>query len=235
VSSRKAQVVLPVARGDDEAGWVARAKDETVRALEEAVKAAGSAPPDDERWERIWVSVSPEARAALDEAMGLAGKVLGATSPRWQRLEAICQEYLGAHSERMERARPVQDEVFHTAVSDWLAAAKAGLEAETRWAFLDAAEPVAAPEGPSSVDPHHLDGELRRLADMRDRWDELVGHLAMLFRDLGLWKDALFASFGHYCSLCRSRHNSHYADRRITPRHLAESFSPRRSSAPYAA
>ncbi len=201
VSARKAQVVLPVARGDDEAGWVARAKDETVRALEAAVKEAGGAPADDdERWQRIWVNASPQALAALDEAMGLAGKLLGATSPKSQRLEAICQEYLGAHSERVESAREPEDEVFHTSVGNWLEAAKAALEAETRWAFLDAAEPVATPEGPASVDPQHLDGELRRLVVMREGWDELVGHLAMLFRDLGLWQDALFASFGHYCS-----------------------------------
>jgi len=96
VSARKAQVVLPVARGDAEAGWVARAQSETVRALEAAVKAAGCAPADDdERWERIWADLSPAARASVDEAMALAGKLLGATAPRWQRLEAICQEYLG--------------------------------------------------------------------------------------------------------------------------------------------
>src|SRR5207237_4728930 len=31
------------------------------------------------------------------------------------------------------------------------------------------------------------------------RWDEVCGRLAMLFRMLGLWRDARFASFAHYC------------------------------------
>ena len=35
---------------------------------------------------------------------------------------------------------------------------------------------------------------------MRDRWDELVGHLGMLLRMLGLWRDMKFQSFAHYCA-----------------------------------
>jgi 5-methylcytosine-specific restriction endonuclease McrA len=35
---------------------------------------------------------------------------------------------------------------------------------------------------------------------MRDRWDDLVGHLGLLVVNLGLWRDMQFASFGHYCA-----------------------------------
>jgi len=66
-----------------------------------------------------------------------------------------------------------------------LESAKEWLEKESaQWAFLDQVGPVAAP-GPSldaETDPRRLDEELRRLADLRARWDEVFGHLAMLFR-----------------------------------------------------
>jgi 5-methylcytosine-specific restriction endonuclease McrA len=45
-----------------------------------------------------------------------------------------------------------------------------------------------------------LDEELRRLASMRDGWDELVGHLGMLLQTLTLWRDMGFQSFAHYAA-----------------------------------
>jgi hypothetical protein len=98
VSARKAQAVLPLARGQDEEQWVARAQTETVRALEAAVRAAGPADvAEEEGWDLVCVPLSPEGRATLDQALELAGKHLGPGAPQWQRLEAICQEYLAAH------------------------------------------------------------------------------------------------------------------------------------------
>jgi hypothetical protein len=97
------------------------------------------------------------------------------------------------------------DEV-ERAPDPWLEEMKAALEEETRcWEALAEVEPVEAPlppgeEATGSIDPWLLDAELRRLAAMRDRWDELVGHLALLVRSLGLWRELQFASFGHYCS-----------------------------------
>ena len=52
----------------------------------------------------------------------------------------------------------------------------------------------------TETDPWVLDAELRRLANLRKRCDEPFGHVAMLMQMLGLWRDAGFASFGHYCS-----------------------------------
>jgi len=99
VTVRQAEAILPVARGEAEEVWVARARSgETVRRLKAAVKAAtGSEHDEDEAWERVSVPVSPEARPVVDKAMELAGKLLGHTAPKWQRVEAICEEYLGAH------------------------------------------------------------------------------------------------------------------------------------------
>jgi hypothetical protein len=203
VSARKAETVLPVARGDDEAVWVERARGETVRALATAVKAArGSEPEADEPWERVSMSIGPEARATLDEAMALAGKLLGAAAPKWQRLEAICEEFLGSHP--LPEGDVIAARLDHQPVSDALEAAKGWLEEETRsWSFLDAFQPVPAPLDEGAFDyagVGRLDAELRRLAAMRDRWDELVGHLALLVRSCGLWRDLQFASFGHYCT-----------------------------------
>src|SRR6266545_5238073 len=58
VSARKAQVILPLASSTDEAAWVERARTETVRALEVAVRAArGDAAQAsvqvEEEWERV--------------------------------------------------------------------------------------------------------------------------------------------------------------------------------------
>jgi hypothetical protein len=252
VSARKAQAVLSVARGEDEAAWTGRARAETVRALEAAVREArcgttvagdrpagaggndelaaapsiaaaltlarragdavvasastagtSAAGADDESWEQVHVGMTEDDRAKLDRAMAVAGRVLGASAPRWQRLEAICQEYLGAHATDDLDAEEV-GAVEHAAVAEWLEGAKEALEQELdRWDFLEPVPPVAAPVGPDDAadhaDPLALDRRLRELARMRSRWDVLLGHLAMLMRTVGLWREAGFASFGHYC------------------------------------
>ncbi len=283
VSARKAQAVLPVALGETEAGWVERARVETVRALEAAVReelraraglartaaastdaaalgdgsevAAGESSPsldpsEETEWERVVLDVSEECRPKLEEALSLAGRLLGATSPRWQRLEAICQEYLGTHPEapdpreKLPPDRPfgawvgnvwvdgLRPESLGGPVSRGLEPLEAWLEVEMKnWWFLEKVESVEAPRleslgtgehgdlagglvgsgasegGPvgggsaegGPIDPRRVDAELRSLAALRERWDEVLGHLAMLVRYVGLWQDAKFASFAHYC------------------------------------
>ncbi|MFL5411366.1 MAG: HNH endonuclease [Myxococcales bacterium] len=202
ITPRKAEILLRSARADEE--WLSRARNRTVRGLEADVSNATGEPPaavDEERWERICVPVSAEGQATVDEAIALARKALGATAPKSACLEVICQEYLGAH------AAPDDDDgadaVLHASVPPpWLEPLKAWLEQETaQWSFLDRVEPVAVPvpSEPVEEDAWLLDEELRRLVRLRRRWDEVFGHLAMLFRMLGLWRDARFASFAHYC------------------------------------
>jgi 5-methylcytosine-specific restriction endonuclease McrA len=204
VSARRAETVLPVARGEGEERWVALARTETVRALAAAVRAESAArPDDDEQWERVSVQLTPEGRAKVDEAMALAGKLLGATAPKWQRLEVMCEEFLGAHP--VEASPDEESGVLSGPVADWVEAARAGLEEEYgRWAFLTEVAPVeaevsAALDG-GARDPERVDEELRRLASMRDGWDELVGHLGMLLQTLTLWRDMGFQSFAHYAA-----------------------------------
>jgi hypothetical protein len=213
VSVRKAQAILPLAVDEAEAQWVARARAETVRALEAAAHARRPLRDgEDEMWDRLDLGLAPEGRAVVDEALALAGKVVGAGAPKWQRLEALCEEYLGAHP-----VEPHEDEASAgDAVRQSVAAVKEGLEAEmAQWLWLDEMHAETSPErAPSDaveaplpdsaqepfVDVLQLDPDLRRLAAMRTRWDELLGHVAMLLQWTGLWRDMRFASFGHYCS-----------------------------------
>ena len=86
-------------------------------------------------------------------------------------------------------------------MADWLEAAKEGLEAEmNRWDFLEPIAPVPAPisDEHGETDVCRLDARLQELSAMRGRWDVLLGHLAMLMKNVGLWRDCGFASFAHY-------------------------------------
>jgi hypothetical protein len=213
VSVRKAQAVLPLAAGDAEAEWVARARANTVRALEAAARAGRPARDgEEEEWDRLDIELPPDGRAVVDRALALAGKVLGAAAPKSQRLEAICMEYLGAHP-----VEPREDEASAgEPVGPSLEALKEGLEAEMQqWRWLDECHAAGPPERctggaveapvPDSaeepfVDALRLDEDLRRIAAMRDRWDGLLGHLAMLLQRTWLWRDMKFASFGQYCA-----------------------------------
>ncbi len=195
LSSRKAQCILPVALGEQEERWIARAKEMTVRELEAAVRA----PEVEEQWNRVEVMLTPDQRKTVDKALELARKVVGATAPRWQLLEALCQEFLAAHPEPEDE--PGEEAVLRFELQERLNAVKEGLEHETRrWAALEPVDGVAAPEDDTAVVPFELDERLRELGSMRDRWDGLVGHLALLMRALGLWRDLGFANFGHYCT-----------------------------------
>jgi hypothetical protein len=210
VSTRKAQAVLPLAIGKAEAEWVARARVETVRALEQAARERAPREGDDETWERIDLPLTPEQRAVVDEALALAGRVHGGNPPRWKRIEALCQEYLGAHP-----VEPTPDERVELPSEPSLADMKAGLEHEMeRWVWLEELHasrsgergpggPVAAPVPGSADEPAdllQLDADVRRLAGMRRSWDALLGRLAMLVQWSGVWRDMRFASFGHYSS-----------------------------------
>jgi hypothetical protein len=108
VSIRKAEAVMPLARGEAEELWVARARRLTVRALVAAVKKAGAGDVDnDEEWERFCADVPAARRAPLDEALDVAGKILGANAPKWERLRALCEEYVGGHDHAAGAPDPI--------------------------------------------------------------------------------------------------------------------------------
>jgi hypothetical protein len=240
VSIRAAEEIVPVAVGVDEAAWVERARALTVRALVAAVRDARAcaspsaatdagdlgdealATPGEEPWQRVSLEVTSGSRDALLRALDLAGRVLGEGAPRWQRLEAVAQEYLGAHGgdeadeevvagtlatwrgesleDRPGTTRAVSEEAGAAAAPGWRAELEAYLEEETRrWEFLEEVPPVAASPLDEDAHPVRLDATLRELAALRERWESLLGHLALLVRMLGLWRDLQFVSFAHYC------------------------------------
>ncbi len=197
VSFKKVEAVLPVAKGDAEVFWVARARRETVSAL---LKAALGGAAKEEAFDTVWVELEDGERATVDRAMGVAGRLLGAASPRWQRLEAMCQEFLGAHPEQDDGGVEAAVHAARSKPADGFDL-EAWLEQEyERWSFLYQADPVPAPEaGVDDMDrARRIDARLRELAAMRRGWDELLGHLCLLLVNTGLWRDMKFADLGHY-------------------------------------
>ena len=193
--------MLPVARGEAEADWVARARKETVRALQAAVKdPSGRDPEEDEQWDRVCIDIPAAGRQRFDEAIALAGKALRANVPKWERLVVLCQECIGAHA--TPDGEGLSDPVPAVPVDDWMEPAKKWLEEQSaRWAALMQVSPVAVWEPIPDVhaDAHGLHEQLRRLASQRDEWDPVFGHLAMLLQRTQAWRLLGFASFGHYC------------------------------------
>jgi hypothetical protein len=203
VRFRAAQVVLPIAIGEAEAVWVERAAAETVRALEKAVEEAKGKPEADEEWGRLTVHCTPEEREVIDAALQVAGKELPGTQ-RFERLEAMGQEYLGEF--------PLEDEptagpsgvgsLFRVSRgSEALARRKAELESETnRWAMLEPVADAGAPEidFDALTDAADIDARLRELARMQNGWDEIVGYRAHILQRSGIHLLLGFATFRQY-------------------------------------
>src|SRR5882724_1219747 len=62
VSARKAEIIVPVAVGDDQARWILIAKAETVRSLKARVKAPPE-PDEEEEWVNLCAEILPEKRS----------------------------------------------------------------------------------------------------------------------------------------------------------------------------
>ncbi|MFL5457954.1 MAG: hypothetical protein ACJ78X_16255 [Myxococcales bacterium] len=157
-------------------------------ALEGGAPAADE-PDEDEKWIRTRAELTPERRAIIDKALDLVRKALCATAPKWELVGAMCEEYLGAHDG--PAGDPLAPREDLDPIKEWLENESA------EWAFLDRPEPIEAPllHPDAERDLAALDAELRRLADLRERWDEVFGHLAMLLRAMDGWRRLGFASF----------------------------------------
>jgi HNH endonuclease len=215
VDPSNADAVMAVARGDDEASWVERAKVETVRALREAVKLAGGEveEDDEERWERVYVQLAAEQRADVDAAVAIARKIVGAATLQWRCVEMLLQEFASAHA----CDESGKDVVLHEQIEEWIEPVKKHFEEETaEWAFFDRVGPIVAPvpSAPALEDAWSIDAELRRLNHQRKQLDEVLGRAASIFRMLGLWREAKFVSFAHYCAE-RARRSVRAIEQRI--------------------
>ena len=194
LTARKAEIIAPVAVGDDQARWILVAKGETVRSLKAKVKAPPD--PDEEEWVNLCADVSPEKRPVIDEGLRLAGVAIGATATKMQRVNAWAEEQLSTHAAPADEHA---DDVLFSSEDDF-EALKERLEQENRqWADLAAVDPLKAEQFSGEIDPWRIDAELKGLVERRAHWDEVFGHVAMLFKTSRAWEPLGFASFGHYC------------------------------------
>ena len=202
VTPRAAQAVMPAAFGENEAACVVQARERSVRSLNAEFRGTGAASEDEEAedWERIRISLPDEARAEVDEALGLITWLTGPGTPKGERVGYICEEYLGAHPLPDQDAAGVEPSA--ASADDGQEALKAHLEElSANWAFLAQPPPVQAERAcdQDEADPFALDAELQRLSAKRKSWDEVFGHLALLFRQARAWWHLGFGSPGHYC------------------------------------
>ncbi|HWE22854.1 MAG TPA: HNH endonuclease, partial [Myxococcales bacterium] len=196
VTRRQAESVLPVACGDDEAFWTERARTRTVRELKQSVKGL-SEEEEDESWKLFAAEIPAEYRMVVEEVINLKEHPFTAATLRADRVEAVCQETLGELAASSDEPRDCESFAADAGpMEKWLE------ETTAQWAFLDEPEQVGAP-GPIAdfeADARQLDAELRHYYGMRDRWDEHLGHLAMIFRSIQGWHALGFLSFEHYCA-----------------------------------
>jgi hypothetical protein len=200
ITPRKAEIIVGVAVGDQQMRWLLRAKAEPVRALRKAV----NAPRDSEDEELISATAAIPAgtQPVITEGLRWGAIVLGNRSTKAQRVEAWAQEYYGAHPIPPEDAagEGMNEVEFRKRCEDEIDSLKERLEQESRlWADLVAVDPLQAVEFSGEIDPWRIDAELKRLVNMRNRWDEVFGHIAMLFKQCGAWEPLQFVDFGHYC------------------------------------
>jgi len=207
VSRRKAEVIMPVARDEHEARWVELAKRETVRALKVRVAAEGggasastsTSEEDSEPMRSLNVSLTDSQSAKLDQALQLAGRMLGPGAVKWQRFEAILQEFLSSFPiSRMEEEMSEYESADAGRRERAVRLQETLEQARRCWRVLERAQPVGAKDRTETVDPFELQDQLLELAEVRQSWDELFGRLALLLKGLGLWRDLGFASLSHY-------------------------------------
>jgi len=118
VSPRKALTVLRVAAGETEAGWVSAAMALPLYELERRVRQEGFDPRlETFDVDSVVLRMDASQHDRLDAALALAEKVMGPGTPRWMKLEAIGQEWLGEFGGRelypgdcewMERHEPLE-------------------------------------------------------------------------------------------------------------------------------
>jgi hypothetical protein len=185
VSGAKACVVMDAATGEREAPWTVAAAALPLGELQRRVEGEGyDAGCDAVAFETIVLTMTAEQRDVLDLALLVASFVVGPAAPRWQKLEAIAMEWLGAHGEFAAsgaRAGPVD-----------VRAALGG--------SASSAPSVVEPVGSTVPDSARaLDERARALVRQRDGRDEQLGRLLVRVRDERLYRDLGYEWFETYC------------------------------------
>jgi hypothetical protein len=200
VRLRAAETVLPVAAGEAEARWVARAGVQTVQELEAAVRAARGRTGDvEEHWDLMRTQLPPDERLVVDEALAVARTQLPGSS-RVEQLEAIAQEYLAEFSTDgdSDEARPLGPG-FRTGGGPGGRGSARETEAD-RWAELEAAPDFSAPDVSfeETATAREIDARLRALARVRAGWDRLIGYCGHAVKRSGMHVLLGYGSFREY-------------------------------------
>ncbi len=193
LSLRKAEILAQFARPGEEVRLLLMTNGETVRSL----RARLAAPSDsaDDRWLNLVAPVPPEKQRVVHKAMRVAGKFLRAGASKMERLEIMGQEFLGSHPAPEDDKA---DDVYFAA-GELEPAMKALEEQNHGWVDLAKGEPVDAPELGHAIDPGYIDRWLQAQVRKRERWDDELGRVALIFKSSRAWGPLRFASFGHYC------------------------------------
>ena len=206
------RLLVAVATPDTEAAWLARARGESVRALEAAIAATRGVPPDpDERAVdgespvRFHLRCPRRVRRLWHHATELASRMSGARLPAWRAAEAIAAEGLAsdeadgvaqsdpAPAPRRDAAPPLPPAV-------WEAIAEALPEPVERLTLLA-----------DTADPFQLDARLRAAVRALQRIDFQTGRLLRLVAQLRLHRAFGVRAFPDYvrerlgCSLRKAR------------------------------
>jgi hypothetical protein len=211
VSASKALVVAPVARGGEEERWVGVAMRVSLGELERRVRGAGSAPaPDPYEFDSVILDMTEPERRRVDVAMTVAELVVGPGTPRWQRLEAMCMEWLGEHAggdgvgsggaeARRRRALAAANpppRAPRASAAESIPSTE-GIPGEVP-AASSATRPLAA-RGSSPRDARSLDARARALLAQRRGREERLGRLLRRIRDERLHREAGYRWFETYC------------------------------------
>src|SRR5438105_6181914 len=181
------RLLVAVATPETEAAWLARARGESVRALEAAIAATRGVPPDpDERAVdgespgRFHLRCPRRVRRLWHHATELASRMSGARLPAWRAAEAIAAEGLASEAAdavvdsdppaptRRDAAPPLPPDL-------WEAIAEALPEPVDRLTLLA-----------DTADPFQLDARLRAAVRALQRIDFQTGRLLRLVAQLRL-------------------------------------------------
>ena len=215
------RLLVSVATPDTEAAWLARARDESVRALEAAIAAARGVPPDpDERTldgeprARFHLRCPRRVRRLWRHAAELASRMSGARLPAWRAAEAIAAEGLASDAaDAVAQSDPLapmrRDAAAPLSPAAWEAIAEALPEPVERLTLLA-----------DTADPFQLDARLRAAVRALQRIDFQIGRLLRLVAQLRLHRAFGLRAFPDYvrerlgCS-CRKARALLALDRRL--------------------
>ncbi|MFI5402011.1 MAG: HNH endonuclease [Planctomycetota bacterium] len=193
VSTRKALAVMLLAVGNEEAAWTEAAMRLTLREIASAVRAAGKEAPG-ERFEAeaIVLPMTPEQQARLDLGLAFAMDTIGPEAKRWQCLEAMCEEWLSDHGERMG-ARGKEDHGPLAPLRGKILMKQLAAIGEA----LDVIREIG--KEPLKDNALGLDARARRLVAARRRYDLVFGALAERVRDECVPEILGYGTFERYC------------------------------------